>query len=821
MTVLRTMAVMATASAGLLLPARAAASAFDTLAPMDSVRTLLAAPAGFRPDDFDLMMNHRGAIPRAPSPVLALLRSPARVDSLVPALRRIAPQSFAGRIAPQSFAGRIAPQSFTGRIAPQPMNARASHRDDGYALVSSAALWPWLDVELMSPDGDGFGQGPGSSRQEDRSHPASRTGSSLAAPPTSSAPFASSAPSKTVATSATSPTSIADLVRRGERHMKAYAASLTADEHVFLRREAPTLFRYNADDTLRTPVEREQGRVRVENVLDSVMSLAASLPLPTLAQASREFDTALDAMLDAALADSGRGGFTSLRSLLLSLRREGIPVVFGTPGDDVHHLDALLAPLRRGIVFDPGGNDRYILSGMAQPGAWLIILDAAGDDVYHAGAFDDSTAGAAAFASVQVIADLAGNDRYEGGDFAFGAALAGYARVYDAAGDDVYRARAASLGFAFHGLGILQDREGNDVYSTAFLSQGASSTFGFGLLLDEAGDDAYITRPEFLDDLRYRDRFLSLSQGFSSGFAPRYGGGLGVLWDRAGNDRYVADIYGQGSGYWFAWGLLMDDDGHDSLTAWQYAQGAGVHFAAGMLLDGDGDDVRAAKGVSQGCGHDGGFGLLVDAAGDDHNTAVDMSAGAGSANGLGVFLDASGDDVYAMGNHAMTLGHGDMRRDRPSMGFFLDLGGRNEYSGAGPGTAEHATASGAAAPGTTEGRARPGEKGAGGEVPSQGSGTVTGGAAGRAAPAATLPSGRAVPPAARMQAPTPGSVWHVYDGVRRGHGFGLDRGGAREDERSEERSREGRQGLQTGLRKGAHEERQDKRQGERWKESAP
>src|SRR5690606_38908111 len=152
---------------------------------------------------------------------------------------------------------------------------------------------------------------------------------------------------------------------------------------------------------------------------------------------------------------------TELRALLQALQRDDVPVIFGTPGDDVHRLDALLAPQRSGIVFDPGGNDRYVLSGLAQPGAWLIVLDAAGDDVYHAGAPGDSTASAAAFASVQLVADLAGNDRYEGGDFAFGSAIAGYSRVYDAAGDDHHRARSAALGFGFYVLGIGHDRDGH------------------------------------------------------------------------------------------------------------------------------------------------------------------------------------------------------------------------------------------------------------------------------------------------------------------------------------------------------------------------
>src|SRR5690606_34102680 len=170
-------------------------------------------------------------------------------------------------------------------------------------------------------------------------------------------------------------TAMTERLRHGTARLRAFTSTLAADEHVFLRREAPALFRYDADDTLLTPVEREQERVRGENVIDSVMSLTARRSLPELAVAARAFDDVLECLLAAAHADAGRGGFTELRALLQALQRDDVPVIFGTPGDDVHRLDALLAPQRSGIVFDPGGNDRYVLSGLAQPGAWLIVLD--------------------------------------------------------------------------------------------------------------------------------------------------------------------------------------------------------------------------------------------------------------------------------------------------------------------------------------------------------------------------------------------------------------------------------------------------------------
>jgi hypothetical protein len=457
------------------------------------------------------------------------------------------------------------------------------------------------------------------------------------------------------------------LAEQADAAIRVYAAPLSRAEVHFLAEEVPALLRADAEDTLLNPIEREVERLRGDATIDSVMRLTNALPRERLAEAAWWLERLEEDLLSAKNPDA-------LRRTLDTLKASGIPVVIGTAGNDVHTLD-------RGIVFDPGGDDRYAFPDSARPGSWLLVIDAAGNDTYIA---RDSTGGATAFLSAQRLVDLAGNDRYTGLDFAFGTALMGFSRLYDAEGDDVYEARCASLGFAFEGVGILEDAGGNDTYSTAYFSQGASSTRGFGLLLDRAGDDRYVSRPVFPDDLRYRDHFLSMSQGFSSGFSPRYAGGIGALWDQDGNDAYTADIFGQGTGYWFAWGLLMDDAGNDGFTAYQYAQGAGVHFAVGTLSDRSGNDVRASKGVSQGCGHDGGFGLLVDGAGNDSTTAVDMSAGAGSANGLGVLVDFAGDDAYVMGNPRMTLGHGDMRRDKGSLGFFLDLKGRDAYSPSDP-----------------------------------------------------------------------------------------------------------------------------------------
>lgn len=451
--------------------------------------------------------------------------------------------------------------------------------------------------------------------------------------------------------------------------LREHVAGLTAAERDFLFREASGMFLQEEEDTARGAVENELRRLGDDARVHRLMELAGRLRWPGLVEAAAA-SWRLETWILTSLRTLGVGP-TVERLKKASAKAGGgdFPVHLGGKGDDVHNVD-------KGIWIDPGGDDEYRLTGPGKPGSFLLIVDLGGNDLYLS---KDSVDRSPGNMGIDLIADMGGNDRYLGSNFAFGSALFGYASVFDAAGHDSYEGRCASLGFAFFGLGVLQDQAGNDVYAASLMSEGAGSTKGVGLLLDRAGSDQYLARPTFQDDLRYTDHNIHMVQGFATGFAPDFAGGIGVLRDGSGNDLYVADIFGQGSAYWYALGLLIDEGGDDHYVAHQYAQGAGVHIAVGALLDFGGNDHYASKGVSQGCGHDFGFGLLHDRTGDDTYLATDMSQGAGSANGLGILHDLAGNDVYESINPEMALGHADMRRDRGSFGFFLDGGGTDRY----------------------------------------------------------------------------------------------------------------------------------------------
>ncbi len=454
--------------------------------------------------------------------------------------------------------------------------------------------------------------------------------------------------------------------------LKEHVAGLSEEEKSFLLREASGFFLQSEEDTLLNPIEGEIRRLENDEKLHRLMSVATKLKwngLMDAAEAAWELQAWILGNLKP--SEKNRIGTLSLQQVLTALKKAAadfgneFPIHAGTLGNDQNKVG-------QGIWIDPGGNDLYDIGS----GNFLMVVDLSGEDIYRS---QDSLAHSSNIMGIQMIADLQGNDHYLGENFAFGSTLFGYSSLFDRAGNDQYQGRCASLGFAFFGLGILQDQSGNDLYSASLMSEGFASTKGLAILWDEAGEDQYLARPTFKDDLRYSDHNIHMMQGFSSGFAPDFPGGIGLLRDGGGNDLYVADIFAQGAAYWYGLGLLIDEGGNDQYLAHQYAQGAGVHIAAGALIDFAGKDRYLSKGVSQGCGHDLGFGLLYDKEGDDQYFATDMSQGAGSANGLGILLDRNGDDRYESINPAMTLGHADMRRDRGSFGFFWDGAGKDIY----------------------------------------------------------------------------------------------------------------------------------------------
>lgn len=301
---------------------------------------------------------------------------------------------------------------------------------------------------------------------------------------------------------------------------------------------------------------------------------------------------------------------------------------------------------------------------------------------------------------VGLLYDLGGgDDRYRALRMAQGFGALGVGGLFDDGGDDRYAIESGGQGSAIVGVGVLVDAGGRDQYTAWAYAQGFGYVQGVGLLEDRAGDDVYDSKvtPVIFPSPQSPMSNSSFTQG--AGFGRRgdatpdrtnMSGGLGVLRDREGADRYTAGVFAQGTGYWSGMGLLLDGAGDDHYDARWYVQGAAAHFAYGALVDGGGADVHnqdsARENMTAGAGHDFSLGILL-AQGDGADTyhVPNLALGAGNANGAGIFADEGGDDTYdaaavlSLGNAALESLTDPGRLSRPTAGIFLDRGGRDSY----------------------------------------------------------------------------------------------------------------------------------------------
>jgi len=348
-------------------------------------------------------------------------------------------------------------------------------------------------------------------------------------------------------------------------------------------------------------------------------------------------------------------------------------IAIGGPGNDTYTGTYA-------VIIDVGGDDVYQLDGQRRSDLLRrpvqCIIDLEGNDTYRSGSYSLGSG----FVGAGILIDRRGNDVYVGGDFSLGCGVLGVGIVHDLEGDDLYASGVNTQGAGIYGIGFMLDDSGHDTYRCHAQGQGFGGTAGVGLLNDVNGNDQYIAASPYVDILRYDSHQITFAQGAALGSRPLASGGMGILLEHNGNDHYVCDIYGQGTGYWFALGGLVDVRGDDRYEAYQYAQGSGVHFATGILRDMQGNDVYVSHGVSMGCGHDIALGVLLDEQGDDAYVVESLSLGGGNANAVSIFMDLLGNDSYIAQHEPSTMGYSDLRRSYGMIGVFVDANGVDSYT---------------------------------------------------------------------------------------------------------------------------------------------
>jgi hypothetical protein len=317
------------------------------------------------------------------------------------------------------------------------------------------------------------------------------------------------------------------------------------------------------------------------------------------------------------------------------------------------------------VLVDLGGADEY--RGPAGGAGGLrrlgVVVDLGGDDVYRGG---QDGLGSATF-GIGVLFDREGDDRYEAVGRGLGFGVAGVGYLVDVEGDDRYVAGGLSVGVGCHGTGALADLDGNDVYELRGPGAGLGLPGGLGLFWDRAGDDRIECELE-------PGAFGGLGAGIGTG--SREDGGLGVAVDAAGDDRVVGLVGGAGVGVDRGVGFAWDVAGADEFVCGSRSLGFGIGAGLGILVDEAGDDRRTVRAMSLGGGQDGGVGIAVDVSGDDVCAAGHPSLGEGRIGGLGLYADLAGADRYRSARVDGEPAAGPRRtRVRVALGLLLDCGG--------------------------------------------------------------------------------------------------------------------------------------------------
>jgi len=453
-------------------------------------------------------------------------------------------------------------------------------------------------------------------------------------------------------------------------HAKAFAA-LSEEDVQFIRDHRIAMLdsyievrmlSYDKDD------ERQHSSVRL-------LDLAAEVDVGTLlAQArvaaqlvSPQFTTSLLAAVEA----SGK----KLDAAVIARRKTPYGTILVSGRGGRRHTGRGCA-----VIYDIGGDDVYASSIAAS--VWgsvptAVVVDYSGDDAYEA--WKPFSQGCGDF-GVGLLADLRGDDSYVGVRFAQGVGFCGVGGLFDEAGDDVYRVIDLGQGLGHWGVGMLVDRKGRDRYESHDTSQGVGLPGGLGLLCDGGdGPDSYYCKGKDPSGYGTAGVFRGWGQGMGVGYRPYASGGVGVLFDEAGEDRFEAGNFSQGGGYFYAFGVLHNaGKERDVYIGSRYAQGFGCHQAAGAFIDAGGNDLYTTRlAVAQGLAWDESVGLFIDVEGDDRYEGGGFSQGASAMNGWTIFIDRSGKDTYLYTDQARAGSN--TYHDGTSLSFFLDLGGQQDH----------------------------------------------------------------------------------------------------------------------------------------------
>jgi len=331
------------------------------------------------------------------------------------------------------------------------------------------------------------------------------------------------------------------------------------------------------------------------------------------------------------------------------------------------------------LVVDFGADGTYTGSigatgGIDNPVS--IFLDLGGNDVYESR--NDRPSAGAGIMGIGVLYDDSGDDRYDTRDVTQGCGFFGVGILCDRLGKDTYRAKLSAQGCGYFGIGLCFDGSGDDDYYCYGDGQGYGGVGGgVGVLADYSGDDKYTGEPYSSVYNRgdyHSDNKINGNGVQGVGFGRRgdgsdghsWAGGLGAIIDILGNDHYRSGNWSLGCGYWFATGIAFDKEGDDYYESCYFTQGSGAHYCNGILMDEGGNDrheLFETAGAALGFGWDYTNAFLINLGGDDSYYAKMISMGVAQIRSNAFLIDIGGNDKYLLKDGAVGLGEATFRED--------------------------------------------------------------------------------------------------------------------------------------------------------------
>ncbi len=329
------------------------------------------------------------------------------------------------------------------------------------------------------------------------------------------------------------------------------------------------------------------------------------------------------------------------------------------------------------LILDLGGHDVYLSgAGSRVRLPFSVIVDLAGNDIY--GDSLTSRSFGSGICGLGLLIDAAGDDSYRSEHLAQGLGIFGTGLLADFDGKDDYRLQVSGQGCGYFGVGMLIERSGDDQYYLAGDGQGAGCVGGgIGILADNLGDDKYTAEPyaSVFNRGDYHSQMIingNNAQGWGGGRrgdgsdGHSWAGGMGVLLDCYGNDEYYSGNWTLGCGYWFGIGILYDGVGNDVYRSCYFTQASGAHFCIGALFDEAGDDrheLFETAGAALSFGWDFAVTLLVDWQGNDSYMAKIISIACAQIRSNSLFFDFGGDDDYQLNVGSDGFGEATFRED--------------------------------------------------------------------------------------------------------------------------------------------------------------